>query len=411
MLYAALIVLAVLAAIFLHLIEKQQWAELLRKLFPNGYDKEGFLGFSKKFIIPFHDIQLSYWIDPGGKSRSACTHLDISVPETIDAYMRIRMKSPPFFGNAQKVKREEFLKYVMVQSRQSYLQELSREEAFVDSLYDLYLAVDGDCDIRFEKREINFVALGKVKEKDAVRRFVWNAMVLFQKYGQTLIVHHDWLASQVMFDFWAPDFASGVFGQAPRPVDDAPQRQPNRDRRPQQEFVLCSRCFGQFDDDTVRCETCGAGHHRRCAQGNCGECGQPMHVSEIYDSYPTATVTDEDRQLGEGSPRFLAGGAGVEDRSTVAPEPVVLSLPEHREEAPVAPHRRPVAIEIEPSASSQPRAGASDFTSALPQDFAEHAQMGGSPDFGASDFGEKPSDPAQREESFEEMLERLRKSV
>ena len=464
--------------------------DVIMKTFPEGHLEKTWFG-PNEYIVPFHSFSFTIWIDPGGKNTPRKTCFSISMPDVHPFAMRI--ESYRFFWEKlEDLDRKGLLERTTCETKDTALQALKYDKEFLQAIYQLVLL--GDVQIYFSKTHFQVQIPELFSERKDALQFISNCLKIFQKCGQVVYPKlAEWQSPDMNCDFWSPDFVPNIFEDKrllifpPGELEEemaaiaraAKKRKLLGNEIVPEKFVLCSVCFEKFDGDIVRCPVCGAGHHRRCAGGNCGECQASMQPDEVKasDAFSSDIPPFEDRDaqfeldssaparplsVGEAVPMLLEGTRDIPRPEALLPEqrPMPMSSDVHagqREDAPqlmelpapaaVSPSRwQPQA----PLSVAPPSAPAMDQTAdelRLPENFGAQAGIDAPTDFGRSEFGmearfgafntasafassepespepgdhlgqagmgdvRQPSSEVPREESFEEMLERLRRSV
>ncbi len=482
-----LVVVAAAAPILVYVIlpgmKVNEFFDVAKKTFPEGYLKKSLLD-SNEYIVPFHSFHFKLWVEYGGKYTPRITCFSIAIPK-VESYS-IQIEAYRFFWeNLEDLDRRGLLDRTTCRTKDPLLAALKYNREFLQAIYQLVLL--GDVRIRFSRNVFQVQILQLFSERKDTLQFTSGCLRVFQCLGQVVApMLPAWQTPGVACDFWAPDFVPNIFEderrlrftpgeeEAEMSVAQAVQRRKLSDNDIEPEkFVLCSVCFEKFDGEIIRCQSCGAGHHRRCAGGNCGECHAPM----LVDSGPVPEdAFSADIPAFEGhSARFAFEPPAPRSAfPAVGPTPMLLDGEQDRSrpeallsERPALPLAQPARLPTSGSGAALDAPGRASWTAAptlpppssrqalapslpgapegidemrLPESFAA-LDRSGSPDaaapafstaerFGAgekfdaeapfaplddslpSSFNDAPSTgKAPREESFEEMLARLRRSV
>ena len=333
---------------------------ILRRLFPGGtleqFERQGAL--ARRFRGPIGKFQFTVESVPtasddlifGGDERLA-TRLSVDFPPVDNFEFQIRRRAVSLLRGDRM---QDFLGDLAVRFSDEELVALMRQRAFLMSLYGLWSQCRGsiDCD----GRRFTATVCEEVAGRQRTLGFIGSALRAFQLVAQIAQVRSlNWRAPEVNFDWWRPlDLPAAP--PTPEPEDlfspelarylerEFSLEEPDRreaicgQRFDPKAFVLCSRCFGALDETLVTCPRCGAGHHWRCAEAPCGECGAALRR-------PDTPPRTEGEPPGEGDPHHCALHAPSGGEEAAATDHAAGDDPspsaERPRRSPLPPPRRP----------------------------------------------------------------------
>lgn len=215
----AVAVVSVLAPMIILHSNKNKFWDAMAQFFPKGQFIDGGLFNEKKYVAAFHQFTVKAWLEEAGSTRNPrlMSRICIENPLALDEAEKsfgLRLSMFRFFWeNMNRMDREEFMKRLQFKAGDRASLALKHDEEFLSALSKLTQV--GDVDIRLSEKQL-LIKVSKCpgNEEDAIR-FIHYCLKIFQKCGQVAAESLDtWRG----VDFWSPNFIPRVDGRpcAPR---------------------------------------------------------------------------------------------------------------------------------------------------------------------------------------------------